>query len=401
MTTRFNLVACILTLGCLVASGSPATSRSGTPQSEIPFVVTNQKAVSQCIRCAGPRFRDTGLQEVRPLASMQEIFSARVAGMPPFGSARVTDLSPFGGWTCRRMKFDADMGQCTSEPVDATEFCLREGSKSASVALTIGRAGALGTNQPRSCSTDSASVAFLGNQRRSAKPDKDTYLFTANAGNRVIAFLEPDANRKNSGKSAVLSLIHKNATTGSKFKEVVRGTVPLRIEATVPETGTYEIVVAQSNKKRAASFRGFYRLSTRANILAPQLNIDQDAIEPVADGDPVSPQPSDAGCYSFSIQAAELAGALEVKNETEFSILIKISRGGDVLNKGTTILPYHNIFIYEPDDTDKVLPVSSPPPPFTIDLKASENGTFVGSSRIQLQVMANLLIPIVGNAGCG
>ena len=387
LRTIIKLVGNILTLAVLLVIGLSAAAKTDGSQSEIPFVVTNQQATSQCVRCVGPLFRDTGSQEVPPLASMQEIFSARVTG-----------LSPFGGWTCRLMEFDADAAQCTSKPVNAADFCLRENSKSVPVALNIENDGTLGTNQPQNCKTDSANVAFLGNHRRFGMPDKDTYLFNANAGNTVIAFLEPEAKGKKHGKSAVLGLRYKNRTTGTTFKKVVRGSLPLRIEATVPETGAYELFVAQRQRRRRASFRGFYHLSTRGNILAPRLRNDQDAIEPVVAGEPLSPLPQDAGCYRTTIQTVFLEGDLKVVNKARFPIKIKILRNGVVL-ANTHIDPNISVLFRDPGDADEGSSDLTPNP-FTIDLEAVVDGVFEGSTRLQLEDISNQKITMFETPDC-
>lgn len=377
-----KIAARFLALSGLLIAGLPVVAQADASQSEIPFLVTNQNEASQCVRCVGPLFRDTGPQEVWALTSMQEIFAARV-----------TDLSPYGGWTCQLMAFDADAGQCASVTIAAADFCLLEDSGLANVALTIETNGSLSTNQPKHCATDAASVAFLGNRKRSGKRDSDSYVFTANAGNTVITTLEPKENSTETGKAAILGLRHRDSDAGSTFRKVVRGTLPLRIETTVPEPGEYEIFIAQPNRRRQASFHGFYRLSTRGNTLSPRLSDTQDAIEPVVTGGPLSPLPRDAGCYKFVTQNTVLDGELEVSNLTRFTLRISVSRDSNIL--GETILdPHTNFFCCSADD----IPINSSP--FTIAVEARENGTFVGSTRLHLANIHNILIDIVENESC-
>ncbi|MGB5735977.1 MAG: hypothetical protein WBM40_16190, partial [Thiohalocapsa sp.] len=368
--------------------GLPLVTQADASNSEIPLLVTNQSEASQCVRCIGPVFRDTGLEEVSPLTSMQEIFSARV-----------TDLSPYGGWTCRLMAFSDDTGQCTSVPLAATDFCLLKDPVPATVVLTIAADGSLSTNQPRHCDTDSESVAFLGNRKRRGKRDKDSYLFTANAGDKVIVFLEPETPSAGMKNAAImLGLQQRSSVAGVKFRKIVSGSMPLRIEANVPETAEYEILVIQSNGRRwpAASFSGFYRLSTRGGVLTPRLTVNQDALEAVTQGSPLSPLPRDAGCFSLSAQqSARLGGQLEVSNSTGLSVEVTVSRDGDILTRDH-LLPNSKLLCCGADDAPTPIDRTY----FTIALEAYKNGAFVGSTRFSLSEIRDTLITVVENGRC-
>lgn len=371
-------LAFVCGLGSVAILGAPLSADGARP--DLPLVVTNHSDVSQCIRCVGPTLRDTGPQPIPSMAAAHEIFSIRITNIPPYG-----------GWTCRLTTFDAAAGDCRAPPVAALDFCLSEQAVPARVDLRIAQDGQLSTAQPAHCDTEPANVAFLGVRRHRQGTDEDVYRFTAAAGTIVVARLEPDT-RRHRGSEAVLTLRRRGEGSGTVFEKAVRGTVPLRVEATIPETADYELSVGQPAAPALARFRGFYRLFLHSNVLSPRLSTDQADIELAAAGAPPSPVPTD-GCYTIEVSEAVEDGDFEVHNQTNLVFGVAVSREHEVL--GRTTIESDATWFFDPEGgPDPLAPGIAPAAPFVIDLEARRNGAFAGSTRLLLAEIADRAMEI-------
>jgi hypothetical protein len=106
-------------------------------------------------------------------------------------------------------------------------------------------------------------AAALGDDARTDKSDRDTFTFDAVEGDDIVLKVVRDPAKGHIGSQARLKLRRLGAGSG---EEVAEGSVPLRLKTTLPETGTYEVVVEQDDKQKDDWFRGDYFLVLRPGI---------------------------------------------------------------------------------------------------------------------------------------
>jgi hypothetical protein len=106
-------------------------------------------------------------------------------------------------------------------------------------------------------------TAALGDDSREDKPDRDTFTFDAVEGDAIVLRLVGDPAKGHIGSLARLKLRPAGSASG---EEVVEGSVPLKLETTISETGLYEVVVEQDVKQKDDWYRGDYFIVLRPGI---------------------------------------------------------------------------------------------------------------------------------------
>ena len=219
---------------------NPCTNVSG----DIEFVGTNNGIEFLNFICGGPWFR-SGLQQISFCDPME----------PPctctFYAAHIDVFSPYGLWTC-------SVKAPSTEVVLATaDFCVEKGDTKVNLVFDQNENGvSLQVDKPPPPCRSSVS-SFLGDnsKQEKSKPDSDVFLFDGETGDQVTLRLEADPQEGNNGGQASLGI------SGNSLNESTTGTLPLEIEATLPEDGEYSISVEQPRRPKDQRFRGSYMVS--------------------------------------------------------------------------------------------------------------------------------------------
>ncbi|MDQ3831518.1 MAG: hypothetical protein M3361_19910 [Candidatus Tectomicrobia bacterium] len=234
---------------------------------QIPFLATNQAGAPVCLQCMGPWVRASDLVGIDAGARAQQFYTAEV-----------TIFSPFGAWHCYFVPVD-DIGTCDfSSPEVQVNFCL-DSIPSPEVDLTITPGPGLTVNFGSTCES-TAAAAFLGDTSGAgpagtSHPDQDVFHLDAGTGEAITTRLEGHPAKGHRGTQAGLLLQDVNGTTlGS-----TSGAVPLTLEVTLPQAGTYTIAVVET-PEAAEAFRGHYRLSVQAASKALLTLEPQRSVEP-------------------------------------------------------------------------------------------------------------------------
>ncbi len=104
------------------------------------------------------------------------------------------------------------------------------------------------------------------------------------AGDLVEISLEGDGDRGHQGDQIVMQLIQEKGS----FKQDIKGTIPLQLEATLPDDATYRIIIKPRGKSsrnqltgsgESGPFRGSYILNVSTSAehieLIPHLDVEE------------------------------------------------------------------------------------------------------------------------------
>lgn len=219
---------------------------------EIEFYVTNQSSSERCFQCSGPFSRHS-----------RRVSVPGRGGSSYFYTADVSSLSPYGRWFCQVFFIDNcfDDGPVSEEDTITQGIFIPPGE--ASVSLIINGTGPGDTTISVSFQglgavdgTPVSVTSFLGDDPRPGKGDNDTFSFEAEAGDEVTITLEPDPSAGHTGDAAGLRLRRRLGDSG----QVIKQELPIEMTVTIPETGTYEIVMQSDVPDNMLSYRGGYIL---------------------------------------------------------------------------------------------------------------------------------------------
>jgi hypothetical protein len=251
----------VLTLALIPLNAFPQCNVKG----DIPFVVTNGSDTETCIQCSGPWLRASTLFFVEVGLKNCQFYAANKGFFDPWGS-----------WTCKL--FGVSGTSCTGVLISSVTFCEQSDDDPIGVDLTISNEGK-GTflsvsGKSNRCNEVSVS-SFLGDnfKQEKSRPDKDVFLFDGTSGEEIRLTLEPDPAEGNNGGEASLSL------SSNSLDESTSGTLPLDINATLPEDAKYSIIVEQPRKPGTERYRGSYMLnlesSSEAGVIEPTSTVEK------------------------------------------------------------------------------------------------------------------------------
>jgi hypothetical protein len=141
---------------------------------------------------------------------------------------------------------------------------------------------------PGSCDSAQA-VAHLGHAaakgsravaRRSAPPDRDTFVFEGSG--RVVVALAKEGTAGHTGEAAVLRVLAADDTP----LDEASGPLPLELDIDLPATGNVQVVIEEAKATHSGTgapevFRGHYLLS-----VTPELGAEGLLLEPQPDVEP-------------------------------------------------------------------------------------------------------------------
>ena len=230
---------------------------------DIEFKITDtisSRGQRICLICKGPFSRSTGLH-----------FFTAPYNQRHFYTASDGIGSQYGEWNCfwnpvfdkldeqecrdNRAGFTDQFSFNLDKNAVSVEFIRRPGGYEPVQTTRTSAAGSAAAEAP--APNEFSVPSSLGDDAREDKPDTDTFTFDGVEGDAIVLRLLRDPFKGHIGSEARLRL--RRAGTGSGG-EVVEGSVPLRLKTTLPETGTYEVVVEQDNKNRDDWYRGDYFL---------------------------------------------------------------------------------------------------------------------------------------------
>ncbi|MGH7850066.1 MAG: hypothetical protein ACREOP_07185 [Thermodesulfobacteriota bacterium] len=237
---------------------------------DVEFYITDTffgDSVSKyCWICTGPAFRSTGLHRFTTPLQRTHFYTASDGLGDPYGDWKcwfndantvgdeLACLGPRAGFT---YAFEFSIAKNTI----AVDFV--ETGPGYDVRPTTTRAVATGDVSAEAVAPEEVQTAALGDDAREDKPDSDTFIFDAVEGDAIVLRLVGDPAKGYLGSQARLRL--RRVGTGSG-EEVVEGSVPLRLETSISESGAYEVVVEQNNNQKDEWYRGDYFLVLRPNI---------------------------------------------------------------------------------------------------------------------------------------
>jgi hypothetical protein len=109
---------------------------------------------------------------------------------------------------------------------------------------------------PPPCSSTVEARAFLGDSP--AKGDRDDFQFAGEPGETVEVTLDSDPSGGHRGSVARLMIV---GAKGGPALGKTTGALPLKLTASLPRAGTYQLVVQElTGSKAGDSFRGAYVL---------------------------------------------------------------------------------------------------------------------------------------------
>jgi hypothetical protein len=219
-----------------------------------------------CWICTGPYARSTGLHFFTVPFTQRHFYTA---------SDGVG--SQYGGWTCYwnlandkleervcrgpKSEFVVDFSFNLDKNAVSVEFVQRPGGWE--TIQTTRTAPARNVSAEATAPNEFSVPSSLGDDSREDKPDRDTFTFDAVEGDAIVLRLVGDPAKGHIGSLARLRLRRLGAASG---EEVVEGSVPLKLETTISETGLYEVVVEQDVKQKDDWYRGDYFLVLRPGI---------------------------------------------------------------------------------------------------------------------------------------
>ena len=238
----------VLTLALIPLKAFPQCDVKG----DIPFVVTNGSDIETCIQCGGPWFRASSLFFVEVGLKNCQFYAANKGFFDPWGS-----------WTCNL--FGVSGKSCdTGVLISSVTFCEQSDDDPIGVDLTISNEGKgtfLSVSGKSNRCNEVSKSSFLGDnfKQEKSRPDEDVFLFDGTSGDEIRLTLEPDPVGGNNGGEASLSI------GGNALNESISGTPPLEINATIPATGKYSIIVEQPRKPGGERYRGSYMLNLESS----------------------------------------------------------------------------------------------------------------------------------------
>jgi hypothetical protein len=235
------------------------------------FSVTNNSAQTWNLKCVGPYSRIKGT--VVAVGEEDKIWYSPAD--PIFFTG------PYGKWTCGTAdpetcatNFDCEDSGCfccengfggpgvkegPNACLSVTEFCLLK-DPDPDVSMAISADGTITTNGAMPpCNDAVLATATLGFEVLSSSTDEDNYEFDGQAGDDVTIRVEVDPDVGRAGERATLSIgkDSSEALTGGMMTDAL----PLEIQMTLPETGTYWVRLSNLGVDPESRFVGGYVLS--------------------------------------------------------------------------------------------------------------------------------------------
>ena len=222
---------------------------------DIEFSAVNNSGNDWCLQCEGPFSRQT-----------PRVIVNRGGGVTHFYSAEISEFSPYGSWFCSLYQVDVCF-LVGSEPEITSGFGVPAGTslleliimEQQGITVIAQKFPGLGAESDNEISVTSK----LGNDPAPGAVDRDTFRFKAKEGDQITIRLEGDPSAGYIGSHARLRL-----TSGRRlgdFQEAESGELPLEINVTIPETGTYEVtavkLIQSDVPDNLLSFKGGYILS--------------------------------------------------------------------------------------------------------------------------------------------
>jgi len=250
--------------------------RAGDVEFYITDTLFGNSVTKYCWICTGPAFRSTGLHYFTTPLQRTHFYTASDGLVDPYGdwkcwfqdandlAGEIVCLGPRGAYN---HAFDFNIAKNTI----AVDFV--EVGSGFDVRPTKTRAVATGEVSTEATAPEEVQAAALGDDARDDKPDRDTFTFDAVEGDDIVLRLAGDPAKGHIGSQARLKLRRLGAGSG---EEVVEGSTPLKLETTIPDSGTYEVVVEQDSSQKDDWFRGDYFLVLRPNIaeLVPSEDVE-------------------------------------------------------------------------------------------------------------------------------
>lgn len=268
MNTYRNLV---IALGLIIALIIPT---SAFADKQIPFCACYSDEVGNCnsnepisesgqpdliIGCEGPWLRESSGVFIKPGQTIC-----------PFYTVDVTAFSPYGHWTCTTFLTGVE-----KDPVARVSFTLNKDVQSLELIIT---SDTIVLDPTINNSAIFAATANLGDDNRHPRNDRDTFSFMGTAGDNVVVTLEENPESGHVGEQATLIL--RNKTNGNSLREIKTGALPIDINATLPTSGEYELIVEYRNIPDDLKYRGNYFLSLESASgevleIKPSFNVEQ------------------------------------------------------------------------------------------------------------------------------
>lgn len=236
---------------------------------DIEFYITDTSfgdvKTRYCWICTGPAFRSTGLHYFETPLPRKHFYTASDGLVDPYGdwkcwfqdandvAGEILCLGPRGAFN---HAFDFNIPK-NSIAVDFVQV-----GSGFDVRPTKTRAVATGEVSAEAAAPEEVQTAALGDDAREDKPDRDTFTFDAVEGDAIVLRLVGDPAKGHIGSLARLKLRRAGDASGEQVEE---GSVPLRLETTISESGTYEVVVEQTDEQ-GEDFRGDYFILLRPGL---------------------------------------------------------------------------------------------------------------------------------------
>ncbi len=234
----------------------------------IPFYATNNSGEDTSICCHGP------WRAACELNSSESCSISAGAVDYNFYTVDVDIFSPYGTWKCC---LSNDVSDCSGPvqsptPVECIgeNFTLAKGDTAVyltftadSLTVSLDNPSDASAVQARAVgvSDTSTTQANLGDDNTKPRRDRDTWSFQGTEGENVVITLEKVPSSGHAGKDATLILQNGGSTI-----ETITAELPFEIEATLPSTGEYRLVVSQNDIPEDVRFRGRYYLSVKSSL---------------------------------------------------------------------------------------------------------------------------------------
>ena len=254
--------------------------------SVIPFYATNEEIDAVCIEVDGPWFRTSGQVLISPQVTNVNFYYAEINLFSPYGEWKFNLFFPDSRGLCEKGlgDYSGSYVRCTVSESDQW-LSLSYGSAGFQVAGASCRPTSAIAAAATADPVTAVAAAFLGHDepaaqtggpaRGKAPRGSDHFRFAGRAGDAVELVLDRDGARGSVGEIARLSLRGKAGVLGKR-----QGAVPLRLKATLPAAGHYEIEVAEAESGVGREpFRGHYHLrvtsgSGTAILLEPLRSVE-------------------------------------------------------------------------------------------------------------------------------
>ncbi|HSC33675.1 MAG TPA: hypothetical protein VLG45_00230, partial [Thermodesulfobacteriota bacterium] len=240
---------------------------------DIEFNAVNNSGDDWCLQCQGPFSRQT-----------PRVIVNRGGGVTHFYSAEISEFSPYGSWNCSLYQVDVCF-LVGSEPDVTSGISVPLGTSLVELIIMEQQGITVIVQKFHGLEAESGSglsvTSKLGNDPAPGARDVDTFKVSAEEGEELTIRLEGDPSAGYIGTYARLRLISDRRI--GHIEEVEAGELPIEITTTIPETGTYEVIVgkiAQSDvPDNLLSFKGGYILSVdsaddKVEALIPAENVE-------------------------------------------------------------------------------------------------------------------------------